>query len=71
MSNFEGSSVPNEELASENMISEPEEIEDSQASDFSEIKKKNLYKRKNQGNRIGEYEGGSNGENEAASGAQR
>ena len=39
-------SVPNDELASQNLISDPEEIEDSQASDFSRIKRNNALKRK-------------------------
>jgi len=38
---------------------------------FSEIRKKNLSKRKYQGNRIGVYEGGSDGKYEAASNAQQ
>ena len=65
LSDFEGSSVPNDELASQNKISEPEEIEDSNASDFIEIQKKNEVKRKyNRQN----FEGGSDGgNNEAAS----
>ena len=57
--------MPNEELASQNMISEPEEIEDSNASDFIKIKKKNEVKRGY--NRKANYEGGSDSNNQAAS----
>ena len=46
MSGFEDdNSVPCDELASQNMISCPEEIEDSQASDYSIVLRKNEKKR--------------------------
>ena len=49
MSGFDDNSMPCDELASQNMISEPCEIEDSQASDYLQIKHKNERKRRNQG----------------------
>ena len=45
MSGFDENSLPCDELASLNMISYPEEIEDSQASDYIQVKRKNDYKR--------------------------
>ena len=45
MSGFDDNSVPCDELASMNLISYPEEIEDSQASDFSQVRRKNDRKR--------------------------
>ena len=46
MSGFEDdNSVPCDELASQNMISHPEEIEDSQASDYSTVLRENEKKR--------------------------
>jgi len=38
--------MPNDEFASQNAISAPDEIEDSQASDFNEILEQNERKRK-------------------------
>ena len=47
-SNFDDNSVPNDELGSANLISEPDDIEDSQASDFKEIREKNQDKHRRQ-----------------------
>lgn len=58
-------SVPNDELASQNLISDPEEIEDSLASDFSAIKRKNELKRSRQPHQNINYEGGSSGSGNA------
>ena len=67
LSNCDEMSMPNDELASQNMISEPDEVEDSQASDYPQIKKKNDLKHAaRQPHAI--YEGGSSGEREDASG---
>mmetsp|Transcript_12543 Transcript_12543/g.16078 ORF Transcript_12543/g.16078 Transcript_12543/m.16078 type:complete len:83 (-) Transcript_12543:953-1201(-) len=45
ISQSEAMSAPNDELASQNMISEPDQIEDSLASDFSKILVANARKR--------------------------
>ena len=42
---FTNMSVPNDELASQNLISEPEEIEDSEASNYDEVRRKNEQRR--------------------------
>lgn len=44
-SGFEDFSVPNDELASQNMISEPDEIEDSKDSNYSQICEQNARRR--------------------------
>ena len=41
---YDDNSLPNDELASQNMISVPDEIEDSQASDYTEVKNRNFRK---------------------------
>ena len=46
MSNFDEYSLPIDELASHNMISAPDEITDSQASNYQVVKMRNEWRRK-------------------------
>ena len=46
MSGFDEYSIPIDELASHNMISAPDEITDSQASNYQAVKMRNEWRRK-------------------------